>query len=107
MTASIGAGHDLPAEVLRADLLALDPAGEVEIVDALALAGGVIERAITSASFESELANRIFDLEHRLLHDVAVTHRAAGKLGELLAGRTVLRGLAGRGPDVGGSPLPR
>src|SRR3954447_24898029 len=100
MTASIGAGHDLPAEVLRADLLALDPAGEVKIVDALALAGGLIERAITGASFETELANRIFDLEHRLLHDVAVTHRAAGKLGEVLAGRTVLRALAERRPDV-------
>src|SRR4051794_26805276 len=106
MTASIGAGHDLPAQVLRAELLARDPAGEVEIVDALALAGGLIERAITTVSFESDFSNRLFDLEHRLLHDVAVTHRAAGKLGEVLAGRTVLRALAERRPDVVVSTYP-
>src|SRR3954471_12110062 len=108
MTASIGAGHDLPAEVLRADLLERDPAGggEVEVVDSLALAGGFVERAITGASFESELGNRLFDLEHRLLHDVAVTHRAAGRLGAVLAGRAVQRELAARRPDVVVSTYP-
>src|SRR3954468_12803658 len=106
LTASIGAGHDLPAEVLRAELAERDPAGEVEVVDCLALAGGLVERAINGASFDSELANRLFDLEHRLLHDVAVTHRAAGRLGEVLAGRTVLRALAERRPDVVVSTYP-
>jgi processive 1,2-diacylglycerol beta-glucosyltransferase len=106
LTASIGAGHDLPAEVLRAELAERDPAGEVAVVDCLALAGGLVERAINGASFESELGNRLFDLEHRLLHDVAVTHRAAGRLGEVLAGRPVLRELAARRPDVVVSTYP-
>src|SRR3954449_13284645 len=106
MTASIGAGHDLPAEVLRAELLERDPEAEVEVIDSLALAGGFVERAINSAAFESELGNRLFDLEHRLLRDVAVTHRAAGRLGEVLAGRTVLRALAERRPDVVVSTYP-
>jgi processive 1,2-diacylglycerol beta-glucosyltransferase len=78
----------------------------VEIVDALELAGGVIERAITGASFDSELANRVFDVEHHLLHDVALIRRAAGRLGELLAGRQVLRTLAARRSDVVVSTYP-
>jgi processive 1,2-diacylglycerol beta-glucosyltransferase len=106
LTASIGAGHDLPAEILQRELLELRPGAEVEIVDALALAGGLVERAITGASFDSELANRLFDIEHRLLHDVAVTHRAAGRLGELLAGPPVLAAVAERRPGVVVSTYP-
>src|SRR3954447_5288053 len=106
MTASIGAGHDLPAEVLRDELLARDPEGEVEVIDSLALAGGFVERAINTAAFESEMSNRLFDLEHRLLRDVAVTHRGAGRLGEVLAGRTVVRALAELRPDVVVSTYP-
>jgi processive 1,2-diacylglycerol beta-glucosyltransferase len=98
-TASIGAGHDLPADLVAAELR--DEHGwEAEIVDALALAGGAIERAITGTTFGSPLRNRLFDLEHRLLHDVAVTHRIAGRLGELLAGRQVLRHVRRARPDV-------
>ena len=60
LTASIGAGHDLPAEILRQELIERRPGAAVEVVDCLALAGGLVERAITSASFESPLANRLF-----------------------------------------------
>jgi UDP-N-acetylglucosamine:LPS N-acetylglucosamine transferase len=98
-TASIGAGHDLPAELLAAELRG-DHGWEVDIVDALALAGGPIQRAITGTTFESPLRNRLFDVEHRLLHDVAITHRIAGRLGELLAGRQVLRHVERARPDV-------
>src|SRR3954454_20527239 len=106
MTASIGAGHDLPAEVLRDELLARDPEGEVEVIDSLSLAGGFVERGIDTAAFDSELGNRIFHLDQRLLRDVAVTHRAAGRLGEVLAGRTVVRALAELRPDVVVSTYP-
>jgi UDP-N-acetylglucosamine:LPS N-acetylglucosamine transferase len=99
LTASIGAGHDLPAEVMRRELAA-DGRAQVEVLDALAIAGGVVERAIAGASFDSDLHNRLFDLEHRLLHDVALTRRAAGRLGALLAGGRVLRALAERSADV-------
>ncbi len=98
LTASIGAGHDLPAEVLREELSARG--AEVEVLDALALAGGFVERSIATASYETPLANRLFDLEVRLLHDVAFTRRAAGRLGELLAGPKVLEALAERRADV-------
>jgi processive 1,2-diacylglycerol beta-glucosyltransferase len=99
LTASIGAGHDLPAEILR-DELSEHARAQPEIVDALKLAGGLVERAISGASFDSEFANRLFDIEHRLLHDVAPIHRAAGRLGEMLAGRQVLRALAERRADI-------
>jgi UDP-N-acetylglucosamine:LPS N-acetylglucosamine transferase len=104
-TASIGAGHDLPAELLAAELRQ-EHGWEVDIVDALALAGGVIERSITGTTFESPLRNRMFDLEHRVLHDIALTHRIAGLLGELLAGRQVLRHLAQARPDLAISTYP-
>lgn len=107
LTASIGAGHDLPAEVLRRELIERDPAAEVEVLDCLALVGGLVERAVTgSASFDSDLRNRLFDLEHRLLHDVAFTRRAAGRLGEALAARPLLRALAELRPDVVVSTYP-
>src|SRR3954468_8030082 len=35
LTASIGAGHDLPAEILRGELMERCPAGEVEVLDCL------------------------------------------------------------------------
>jgi processive 1,2-diacylglycerol beta-glucosyltransferase len=104
-TASIGAGHDLPAELLAAELRDLH-GWEVEVVDALLLAGGFIERAITGTTFESPLRNRLFDLEHRLLHDITLTHRIAGVLGETLARRQVLRHLARARPDVAISTYP-
>ena len=106
LTASIGAGHDLPAEILRQELIERRPGAEVEVLDCLALAGGLIERAISSASFESPLANRLFDVQIRLLHDVRATRRAAGRFGELLAGRPVLRALAERRADVVVSTYP-
>jgi processive 1,2-diacylglycerol beta-glucosyltransferase len=106
LTASIGAGHDLPAEILRGELMERCPAGEVEVLDCLELAGGFVERAISSASYESDFANRLFDVEHRLLHDVKVTRRAAGRLGELLAGPSVLRALAERQTTVVVSTYP-
>ena len=104
LTASIGAGHDLPAEVLREELS--ERGAEVEVLDSLALAGGFVERSITSASFETPLANRLYDLEVRLLHEVAFTRRAAGRLGELLAGPKVLETLAERRADVVVSTYP-
>jgi UDP-N-acetylglucosamine:LPS N-acetylglucosamine transferase len=106
LTASIGAGHDLPAEILRDELLERAPGAEVEILDCLELAGGFIERAINTASFESPLANRLYDVQVRLLHDVAVTRRAAGRLGEVFAGPPVLRMLAERRADVVVSTYP-
>jgi UDP-N-acetylglucosamine:LPS N-acetylglucosamine transferase len=105
LTASIGAGHDLPAEVLAAELRGAH-GWDVEIVDALALAGGIVERAISETTFETPWSHRLFDLEHRLMHDFTPTHRVTGRLGELLAGRAVLRHLAARRPDVVASTYP-
>ena len=62
LTASIGAGHDLPAEVLRDELV--ERGAEVDVLDSLALAGGFVERSISAASFETPLANKLYDLEH-------------------------------------------
>lgn len=105
LTASIGAGHDLPAEVLAAELR--DAHGwEVEIVDVLALVGGLVERSIANTTFDTPWRNRVFDLEHRVLHDITLTHRIAGRLGELAGGRALLRRLAVMRLDVVVSTYP-
>ncbi|MFL5843194.1 MAG: MGDG synthase family glycosyltransferase [Solirubrobacteraceae bacterium] len=68
LSASIGAGHDLPAEVMAAELRDTVPGIAVEVEDALQQVGPLLRAAVGSGSeFESALGNRIFDLEHRLV----------------------------------------
>jgi UDP-N-acetylglucosamine:LPS N-acetylglucosamine transferase len=56
-TASVGAGHDVPAAHLERAIRARG--GEVEIVDALAAVGGAMRRA-------AHRADRVFELQHLL-----------------------------------------
>jgi UDP-N-acetylglucosamine:LPS N-acetylglucosamine transferase len=101
VSAAIGAGHDLPAEVLRAELLERRPDAEAEVVDGLAAMGPLAERVLISgSSFHSELGNRIFDVEHRLLHDWGPSRRFAGRVGTAIVGRGLLDAVTARRPDV-------
>jgi UDP-N-acetylglucosamine:LPS N-acetylglucosamine transferase len=105
LTASIGAGHDLPAELLATELR--DEHGwEAEVVDVLALVGGFAERTIAGTTFDTPLRNRAFDLEHRVIHDFGPTHRITGWIGERVGRQTVRAFLAGARPDVVVSTYP-
>lgn len=99
LSAAIGAGHDLPAERLAADLRARGVA--VEIEDSLAAMGPVVERVIMGASvYETPLQNRLFDLGHRLGLVFPPTRRLAGRLLQTLGGPGLRRLIAARRPDV-------
>lgn len=100
-TASIGAGHDLPAEVLADELRAHVPGGEVTIVDALQEVGPVLRALVGSGSaLESRLGHAIFDLEHRFLMQWAPGRRVVGRVVMLLAARRIAAFIEGRRPDL-------
>jgi processive 1,2-diacylglycerol beta-glucosyltransferase len=101
VTAAIGAGHDLPAAVLRAELLQRRPEAVVDVVDGLAAMGPAAARMLLGgSSFHSALGNRLFDVEHRLLHDVGPTRRLVGAAGTMLVGRRLAAAVAAREPHV-------
>jgi processive 1,2-diacylglycerol beta-glucosyltransferase len=107
LTASIGAGHDLPAEVLAAELRERAPGAHVTVADALHEAGPLIERLILGGSlFGSRAANLAFDVEHWLLARAPLLHRAAGRLTVWLIGRRMLALVARECPDVVVSTYP-
>jgi processive 1,2-diacylglycerol beta-glucosyltransferase len=101
VSASIGEGHDLPARVLVDDLLARRPDACAEIVDALKIAGPVVEKLVLGGSaFESRWGNRLFDLEYALITHVAPVRRFASWLAERLAGGGMRRAVAAARPDA-------
>ncbi len=99
LSASIGAGHDLPAERLADDLTARGL--RAEIVDGLAAMGPAVERTIrTGTVFDSELRNRLFDVQHFLGLRFAPTRHFAGRLIQTAGGPSLLRVVAERAPDA-------
>jgi processive 1,2-diacylglycerol beta-glucosyltransferase len=98
---SIGAGHDLPAEVMAAELAERVPGISVEIADALDHAGPILKAAVGSGSeFESALGNVVFDLEHRLVMQRARPRRLLSGFTTLMGARRVGAFVTGRRPDV-------
>lgn len=101
LTADIGAGHDLPARVLRDAVRNRIPDAHVRIADAIEVAGPLVralirgnaERVVTSAPW-------LFDLQYRLVARWAPTRRVAAWLGRRLAGGALLRLIAAERPDV-------
>lgn len=101
LTASIGEGHDLPARVLAADLLARRPDAHVPVVDSLKAAGPFVERVIMGgSSFESHVGNWAFDVEYALISHIAPVRRFASWLAQRLGGRGLLRCIRDQRPDV-------
>ena len=105
LTASIGAGHDLPAELLAA---ALEERGSpADIVDGLAAMGGLIERSVMSqTNYESTFGNRAFDVSHFLASGFPPTRRLTGRLAQTLGGPGLMRLIAEHRPDVVVSTYP-
>jgi processive 1,2-diacylglycerol beta-glucosyltransferase len=98
-TASIGAGHDLPAEVLAASLR--DEGATVAVVDFLAI-GGPVARAIIggASSLETRAGNIAFDAGYYAGTRFAPMRRAGSRVIERIAGRRVQAFLAANPADV-------
>jgi len=98
-TASIGAGHDLPAEVLASSLR--EQGATVQIVDFLEV-GGPLARAIIggASSLETRAGNIAFDAGYFAGTRYAPMRRAGSRIIELIARRRVEAFLAAHPADV-------
>src|SRR3954471_16090634 len=98
LTADIGAGHDLPAELLAAELR---PRADVVIADALA-AGGQGAQTVVRRGQEVLLARApwVFDVQYWLVARNPMTRRLGGALAMALGARGLLRLIARERPDA-------
>ena len=104
-TASIGAGHDLPAGVLAAALRERDAVAEV--IDGLEIAGPAARRIIIGASrIDSTAGNVAFNAAYLLATKVAPVQRAATGAVERLARRGFEARLRAQPADVVVSTYP-
>src|SRR4051794_31748456 len=101
LTADIGAGHDLPAELLAAALRERDPTGHVLVTDGLA-AGGRGAQAVARGGLELivERAPAIYDAQYWLVSRFAPTREAGAWLAMALGARGLLRLIRREQPDV-------
>ena len=101
LTASIGAGHDLPAEVLAAELQERSSDTQVVTADSLEAAGPLVRRLVLGGSaFESSLGNFVYDVEYWLITRAAPIRRLTSWLGERLARRGLEALIVREQPDV-------
>jgi UDP-N-acetylglucosamine:LPS N-acetylglucosamine transferase len=107
LSAAIGEGHDLPARVLATELAEQMAPVDAWIVDTFAVLGRPLSAiAEAGSTFESEWGNRLFDLEYRLLSEIAPTRQLAGRLMLALGGRRLLSHIAAARADVVVSTYP-
>jgi UDP-N-acetylglucosamine:LPS N-acetylglucosamine transferase len=101
LTADIGAGHDLPAQLLADAVTAARPDAEVRVADGLAAMGPVIHRVIRSGA-ETVLQRLplVFDAEYWLLSRFRFMRRLAGALGTRLGAPGLLALIERTRPDV-------
>jgi UDP-N-acetylglucosamine:LPS N-acetylglucosamine transferase len=101
LTASVGAGHDEPAQTLAAQLRAEYPTAEVVTEDALAAIGGIVK--FMSADAPGVVFYRfqaIWDVGFWLFAECAPTRRATQVMLTRSSARGLLRLIAGVDPDV-------
>ncbi|MEA2170380.1 MAG: processive 1,2-diacylglycerol beta-glucosyltransferase [Solirubrobacteraceae bacterium] len=99
LTASIGAGHDVPAERLARDLRARGI--EVHVADGVAAMGGLIEKTIAGATaYETPFGNRLFDAQHLVGIRFPPGRRLSGRLLQTLGARGLLALVVAHRPDV-------
>jgi UDP-N-acetylglucosamine:LPS N-acetylglucosamine transferase len=101
LSAAIGEGHDLPARVIRDGLLAARPDAVVEIRDAVAEAGGIVQKLVGQAApLQKRWLNWFFDLEYWVLFRVGPVRAFIQWLGTRIARPTAERLIAESRPDV-------
>jgi processive 1,2-diacylglycerol beta-glucosyltransferase len=101
LSASIGAGHDLPAEVLAAELRERAPGAAVEIADSLRASGPLLEAiAAGGSSFDTRFGNAAFDVEHRLVMQWPPGRRFTSAVVTRIAGNRIGALVERAGPDV-------
>jgi processive 1,2-diacylglycerol beta-glucosyltransferase len=107
LTAEIGAGHDLPAELLAAAIREREPDAHVPVVDSIA-AGGAGVQAVARAGVETVLrrAPWLFDAEYWLIARRPRTRRLFSALIAALGARNLLAIIARERPDVVVSTYP-
>ncbi|MEA2156022.1 MAG: processive 1,2-diacylglycerol beta-glucosyltransferase, partial [Solirubrobacteraceae bacterium] len=98
-TASIGAGHDLPAEVLATSLR--EAGATVQVVDFLEV-GGPVARAIIggASSLETRAGNIAFDAGYFLGTRFAPMRRVGSRVIDRIARRRIQGFLAANQADV-------
>src|SRR3954454_1261205 len=101
LTADIGAGHDLPAELLADAIRERDPRAHVVVVDALQAAGpGARALARNGAEAILERAPWLFDVQYWLIARCGPTRRLGGRLAMALSARGLRAVIAHERPDV-------
>ena len=101
LTADIGAGHDLPAELLAQDIAARAPGAEVTIADGLAAMGRIaVAAGRTGAETILQRARPLFELQYWLVSRFAPTRALAGRLLTAVGGRGLLALIERTRPDV-------
>jgi UDP-N-acetylglucosamine:LPS N-acetylglucosamine transferase len=101
LSASIGAGHDLPAEVMADELRELAPGVGVKVLDTVKEAGPILEAFVDSGSlFHSHWGNVFFDLQHRAMMQWGPGRRAMTRTVMRLARKRILNVVERERPDV-------
>ena len=101
LSASIGAGHDLPAEVMAAELREIAPGVGVKVLDTVKEAGPILEAFVQGGSaFETSFGNTMFELQHRLLMQWGPGRRRMTSIVMRLARRRILELAERERPDV-------
>jgi processive 1,2-diacylglycerol beta-glucosyltransferase len=108
LTADIGAGHDLPAELLATAIRSRVPDAEVEVVDGLVAAGRVAYALARSSAegIQHGRGTRLYDAEYVLLSRFPPTRAMAKRLAEVVGWRGISALIARTRPDVVVSTYP-
>jgi processive 1,2-diacylglycerol beta-glucosyltransferase len=107
VTADIGAGHDLPAQLLASGLRTARPGTQVTVVDGLAEMGPLVLAVIRrGAETILERLRPLFDLQYWLIARFAPTRRLMSRISRRVGGPPLLRLVARVAPDVVVSTYP-
>lgn len=101
LSASVGEGHDLPARVIRDEILEREPGAYVAIEDSLAFAPRWVARAVEDGARRiNGTCNSVFELQYRALAVWRPTRAAAAWAMENVARKGLGLVIAKHRPDV-------